>query len=296
MKWIVGEKLIPVDAIRDGSQKLLPSKGVDEVFGRRANQWSRLVHRVANTTGRQTFFPYTGLGVLHAEVVVVGRSAPRPAPESTESRLAQGALLLRPTATRSANCFARHANVIVGRSRRLMERPMRLHAEVVDRVTAEVGIHNRLPRAIATVPSPTGGSGRSGPRRACRCRVQECQLSACILTERLRRSQSVETLRMQTREVSISHHRHAGAPLHVADLHDLYRLGKFGTPCVNGGRCLHARPERELRSRPRGPTARRHPKRGNHARRPDHAGDPGIRGPAPHSETGSGGRCLVGSG
>lgn len=64
MQWILGDRLVPVSALRDGPQKLVPSKGLDALlFGRRKALWSRVVHRAARTTGRHTFFPYSGLGV-----------------------------------------------------------------------------------------------------------------------------------------------------------------------------------------------------------------------------------------
>jgi len=65
MRWIVGDRLLPVETLADGKQKLLPSKRTgDHVWSSRRNTWSRIVHRVAHTTGRDMFFPYSGLGVV----------------------------------------------------------------------------------------------------------------------------------------------------------------------------------------------------------------------------------------
>lgn len=63
-RWIVGEQIIPWDELRSGQQKHAPSKHhADRIFGRRKSERSRLVHRLFQTYGRQTFFPYSGIGV-----------------------------------------------------------------------------------------------------------------------------------------------------------------------------------------------------------------------------------------
>lgn len=58
--WIVASKLIPVESLNEGSQKQMPSKVV--LRGAR-QRYSDLVHRLFNTSGRETFFPYSALGV-----------------------------------------------------------------------------------------------------------------------------------------------------------------------------------------------------------------------------------------
>jgi len=65
MRWIVGGKLVRMEALASGAQRLLPSKHTaGQIWGGRRSAWSRLVHRAANTTGRDLFFPYSGLGVV----------------------------------------------------------------------------------------------------------------------------------------------------------------------------------------------------------------------------------------
>lgn len=65
MHWIVGpDRIIPIGDLHDGDQKLLPSAHTAaRVYGPRHSLWSRAVHKLANTTGRQMFFPFVGLGV-----------------------------------------------------------------------------------------------------------------------------------------------------------------------------------------------------------------------------------------
>jgi SAM-dependent methyltransferase len=62
MYWIYGNALIPVSELHAGSQKLLPSK--DSLRQGIREGYSRVVHRLFNTTGRHTFFPYSALGVV----------------------------------------------------------------------------------------------------------------------------------------------------------------------------------------------------------------------------------------
>lgn len=64
--WILGDRMIDVDSLRVGSQKLLPSKGPlgEKVFGRSRLQASRAIHRLFNTVGRELFFPYSALAAV----------------------------------------------------------------------------------------------------------------------------------------------------------------------------------------------------------------------------------------
>lgn len=59
-RWLTHQRQLPVTD--EGGQKLLPHGR--EVFGVRRAQWSRVVHRLFNTTGRSIGFPYTALGVV----------------------------------------------------------------------------------------------------------------------------------------------------------------------------------------------------------------------------------------
>jgi hypothetical protein len=56
--WIVGDELLPVNARLPGV-----ARG-SELWGRGRWLYSRLIHRLANTTGRNTFFPYSAFGVV----------------------------------------------------------------------------------------------------------------------------------------------------------------------------------------------------------------------------------------
>lgn len=63
-RWIVGDRLLPWESLMMGTQKQAPSKvHGDVVFGRAKTFRSRLVHRVFRTSGREMFFPYSGIGV-----------------------------------------------------------------------------------------------------------------------------------------------------------------------------------------------------------------------------------------
>lgn len=63
LQWIVVDRLIDVETMRRNGQKQLPSAHTaPEVWGRSRAVRSRLIHRVAHTTGRDMFFPYVGLG------------------------------------------------------------------------------------------------------------------------------------------------------------------------------------------------------------------------------------------
>lgn len=63
-RWLTEGKIIPVDEIADGDQKLLPSLNAARVvWGRARTARSRLVHKVFNTYGRVTEFPMSGLGM-----------------------------------------------------------------------------------------------------------------------------------------------------------------------------------------------------------------------------------------
>jgi hypothetical protein len=57
-QWIVGERLIPVENLASGGQKLLPNKQTAPWQSR----LSDAIHRIANTNGRSLFFPYSALG------------------------------------------------------------------------------------------------------------------------------------------------------------------------------------------------------------------------------------------
>lgn len=62
----VRNRLIPVAEFSDGRQKRLPTysgPGARHVWGTLQVPWSRFVHRVANTYGRETPFPVSGLAV-----------------------------------------------------------------------------------------------------------------------------------------------------------------------------------------------------------------------------------------
>ena len=64
LSYLVADRIIPVDDLREDDQILLPSKQVGaKVFGRRAVA-SRYVHRLLNTTGREMHFPWVGLGCV----------------------------------------------------------------------------------------------------------------------------------------------------------------------------------------------------------------------------------------
>lgn len=67
LTWTVAGKLVPVDAISVGTQKKLPSisrPGVVEVWGGPRAYWSRAVHALLRTFGRETPHPDCGLGVV----------------------------------------------------------------------------------------------------------------------------------------------------------------------------------------------------------------------------------------
>jgi SAM-dependent methyltransferase len=63
-RWIVGGRIVPWERMMRGKQKLIPSKNQDiEMHGAWKALRSRLVHRAFGTSGRQSFFPYSALGV-----------------------------------------------------------------------------------------------------------------------------------------------------------------------------------------------------------------------------------------
>ena len=67
LMWTVAGKLVPVDRLSVGDQKKLPSiskPGVIEVWGAPTAYWSRAVHLLLRTFGRQTPYPDCGLGVV----------------------------------------------------------------------------------------------------------------------------------------------------------------------------------------------------------------------------------------
>ena len=66
MMWTVAGKIVAVDRLSVGTQKKLPSTsrpGVTEVWGVPRAYWSRAVHMVLRTVGRDTAYPDCGLGV-----------------------------------------------------------------------------------------------------------------------------------------------------------------------------------------------------------------------------------------
>jgi hypothetical protein len=67
LMWTVAGKLVPVDRLSVGNQKKLPSisrPGVVEVWGAPRAYWSRAVHLLLRTFGRDTPYPDCGLGVV----------------------------------------------------------------------------------------------------------------------------------------------------------------------------------------------------------------------------------------
>ena len=67
MMWTVLGRLVAVDRLTMGSQKKLPSisrPGVVVVWGQPKAYWSRGVHLLLRTLGRDTPYPDTGLGVV----------------------------------------------------------------------------------------------------------------------------------------------------------------------------------------------------------------------------------------
>ena len=67
LMWTVAGKLIPVERLSVGGQKKLPSisrPGVLEVWGAPLAYWSRAVHMLLRTFGRETQDPDCGLGVV----------------------------------------------------------------------------------------------------------------------------------------------------------------------------------------------------------------------------------------
>lgn len=67
LMWTVAGKLVPVNKLTIGGQKKLPSisrPGVVEVWGTRQAYWSRAVHLLLRTFGRETPYPDCGLGVV----------------------------------------------------------------------------------------------------------------------------------------------------------------------------------------------------------------------------------------
>jgi SAM-dependent methyltransferase len=67
LMWTVAGKLIPVERLSIGNQKKLPSisrPGVVEVWGAPQAYWSRALHTLLRTFGRETQYPDSGLGVV----------------------------------------------------------------------------------------------------------------------------------------------------------------------------------------------------------------------------------------
>ena len=64
MRWIVLDRLLDPGPLRHGTQMLLPSSHTGhQLWGPLKMLRSKLVHRAGFTYGRETFFPYVGLGV-----------------------------------------------------------------------------------------------------------------------------------------------------------------------------------------------------------------------------------------
>ncbi len=67
LMWLVSGKTIPVSNFSLGPQKKLPSisrPGVLEVWGPTRSYWSRGVHALLRTFGRETHYPDSALGVV----------------------------------------------------------------------------------------------------------------------------------------------------------------------------------------------------------------------------------------
>jgi len=63
-RWIVRNQLISWGDLTVATQKHQPGKAHGErIWGRRRHWWSQVAHRALRTTGRELFFPYSGLGV-----------------------------------------------------------------------------------------------------------------------------------------------------------------------------------------------------------------------------------------
>ena len=68
-RWIVGRRLVPMSAMVEHGQKLLPSKQSDSAYSNKYHGlYSRVIHRIFNTNGRSLFFPYCAFGVAMRRV------------------------------------------------------------------------------------------------------------------------------------------------------------------------------------------------------------------------------------
>ena len=63
-RWIVSDRLVDVNGLTRGEQKVLPSSHTARaLWGSTKTYRSKLLHRAGRTFGRNLFFPYVGLGV-----------------------------------------------------------------------------------------------------------------------------------------------------------------------------------------------------------------------------------------
>lgn len=64
MAWLVNDRIVPVGEVREGSQRLIPSKQTSsQLYGRARAQFSRGLNRALSTVARDLHFPWVGLGV-----------------------------------------------------------------------------------------------------------------------------------------------------------------------------------------------------------------------------------------
>lgn len=64
-RWLIGDGTLQMETTTVDGQKMLPSSHLPSgrIMWGRSWQWSRVVHRVFDTVGRRTPFPYCGFGV-----------------------------------------------------------------------------------------------------------------------------------------------------------------------------------------------------------------------------------------
>jgi SAM-dependent methyltransferase len=64
--WLVYGELYPVSSFIHEGQKIMPSLGQpagSSIWGTKKVAWSRAIHKIMRTSGRELAFPYAGLGV-----------------------------------------------------------------------------------------------------------------------------------------------------------------------------------------------------------------------------------------